>query len=160
MKLWVLYTPKLILVICGDISIMHLNDNGKTNQLDALLNSYNLFSTTDFPTRIYNESSSAIDDIFIDITILNNHQVLPLINGLSDHDAQIIILNVLQNKPHQHQPYFRSIINKYTIAEFKNSQSYETWDPLFECNDVNTIFNSFLNTYFKIFFTLLSTNQA
>jgi hypothetical protein len=63
MKLQVLYTPKLILVICGDIYIMYLNDNGKTNQLDALLNSYNLFSTIDFPTRIYSDSSSAIDDI-------------------------------------------------------------------------------------------------
>ena len=58
----------------------------------------------DFPTRIYNDSSSAIDNIFIDITRLNNHQVFPLINGLSDHDVQIIILNVLQNKPHEHQP--------------------------------------------------------
>jgi len=142
---------------------MYLNDNGKTNQLDVFLNSYNLFSTADFSTRIYNDFSSAMDDIFINITILNNHQVTPLINGLSDHDVQIIILNVLQNKSHEHQPYFRRNINKYTIAEFKNSQSYETWDSVFECNDVNTIFNSFLNTYFRIFyssFPLIKINKV
>ena len=59
----VLYTPKLILVICGDIHIICLNDNGKTNQLDTLLNSYNLLSAIDFSCRFYNYYSSAIDDI-------------------------------------------------------------------------------------------------
>ena len=116
--------------------------------MDAPLNSYNLFSTIDFSTTIHNDSSSAIDNIFIDITGINNYEVLPLINGISDHDAQIIIL---QNKPHELQPYFSRIINEYTMAEFKNSLSCETWDPVFEGDDVNTIFNSFLTTYLRIF---------
>jgi hypothetical protein len=81
-----LYTPKWNLVISGDINVNSHNDNDKKNQLDALLNFYNLVSTTDFPTRIYNDSSSAVD-IFIDITKLNDYQVLPLTNKLSDHDA-------------------------------------------------------------------------
>ena len=37
--------------------------------------------------------------------------------------------------------HFRRNINKYTITEFKNSLSYETWDPVFEGDDGNTIFN-------------------
>jgi len=77
-----LYTPKLNLVICCDINMNSLNDNDKKNQLDALLNSYNLFSTTDFPTRIYSDSNSAIINIFIDITRVNNCEVFPLINRL------------------------------------------------------------------------------
>ena len=63
----------------------------KRNQMDAVLNFYNLFSTTDFPTRNYNDSFSAIDNIFIDNTRLNNYQVFPPINRLSDRDMQIII---------------------------------------------------------------------
>jgi hypothetical protein len=59
--------------------------------MDAVLNFYNLFSTIDFPTRNYNDSFSAIDNIFIDNTRLNNYQVFPLINRLSDRDMQIII---------------------------------------------------------------------
>ena len=114
--------------------------------MDYYLNSYNHYRTIDFHTRIYNDSSSPIDNIFIDITRLNYYQVFPLINRLSDNDVQIIILNVLQNKPHGHQPSFRRNINKYTMAEFKNSLSYETWDPVFEGYGVNAILKCFLNT--------------
>jgi len=77
-----LYTPKLNLVICCDINVNSLNDNDKKNQLDALLNSYDLFSTIDFPSKICNDSSSAIINIFIDITRVNNCEVFPLINRL------------------------------------------------------------------------------
>jgi hypothetical protein len=92
--------------------VNYLSDNDWKNQLDTVLNSYNLFSTIDFPTRIYNDSISAVDNILIDITRLNNYQVFSLINGLPDHDLQTIILNVLQNKPHEHQPYFGRNISK------------------------------------------------
>ena len=77
-----LYIPKLSLVICCDINVNCLNDIDKKNQLGALLNSYNLFSTIDFPTRIYNDSSPASINIFIDITRINNCEVFPLINRL------------------------------------------------------------------------------
>lgn len=120
--------------------------------MDAFSNSYNHYRTIDFPTRIYNDSSSPIDIIFIDMR-LNYYQVFPLINRLSDNDVQIIILNGLQNKPHEHQPYFRRNINKYTMAQFKNSLSYRTWDPVIEGYDVNAIFNSFLNTCLSILYS-------
>jgi hypothetical protein len=77
-------------------------------------------------------------------------------NGLSDHDAQIIKLNLntlYNNKSHEYQTYFKRNINKYTIAEFQNSLRYESWDQVFEGTDVNIIFNSFLNTYLRIFHT-------
>jgi hypothetical protein len=35
---------------------------------------------------------------------------------------------------------------KYTVADFQINLSYETWDPVFNGDDVNIIFNSFLNT--------------
>jgi len=38
------------------------------------------------------------------------------------------------------------------MAEFQNSLSYELWDEVFEGNDVNKIFNSFLNTYLRNFY--------
>jgi hypothetical protein len=45
-----------------------------------------------FPTRIYCSKGSAIDNIFIDNTSLNSGILSPIINGLSDHDAQYLIL--------------------------------------------------------------------
>jgi hypothetical protein len=38
------------------------------------------------------------------------------------------------------------------MAEFQNSQSFESWDQVFDGNDVNKIFNSFLNAYLRIFY--------
>ena len=53
--------------------------------------------------------------------------------GLSDNDAQIINLNTLyNNKSHEYQTYFRWNINKYTMAEFQNRLSYESWDQVFD----------------------------
>jgi len=78
-------------------------------------------------------------------------------NGLSDHDAQIINLNLntlYNNKPHEYQIYFKRNINKHTMAEFQNSLSYESWDKVFGGNDVNKMFNSFLNTYLRIFYAI------
>jgi hypothetical protein len=53
----------------------YLRDNAWKNQLDALVNSYNLISIIDFPIRIYNDSSSAVDNIFIYITRKMNYEV-------------------------------------------------------------------------------------
>jgi len=49
-------------------------------------------STAKFPTRISNNSCTLIDNIYIN-TYRHEFSVHPLINGLSDHDAQIITLS-------------------------------------------------------------------
>jgi len=43
-------------------------------------------------------------------------------------------------------------MNKYTILDFIFKLSNESWDGVFNNNDVNLMFNSFLNTYLKIFY--------
>jgi len=46
--------------------------------------------------------------------------------------------------------YFKRNINQYTIADFQLKLSYETRDSVFEWNNANIIFNSFLNVYYGI----------
>jgi hypothetical protein len=82
-----MYDPKIDVIICGDININYLKISSRRCQLDALLMSYNLVSTVTFPTRTQNNSSSAIDNIFIDSSRFEKYTILPLINGLPDHDA-------------------------------------------------------------------------
>jgi hypothetical protein len=146
-----LYNPKVDLILCGDININYLIDNDRVRQVNAVLNSYNLVSIVTFPTRIRKDSNMAIDNIFIDTTKFHNYKIFPLLNGLSDHDAQLLTINISSNQPQEHQTYFKRKINKYTITEFQVKLSYETWDSVFHHDDVNTIFNSFLNTYLRIF---------
>jgi hypothetical protein len=104
------------------VNVNYLPESDKKSQLNALFNSYSLFSIVQFPTRTYKNSTSATDSIFIDTTMIDTSEVIPVMNGLSDHDAQTINLNILyNNKSHEYQTYFRRNINKYTMAEFQNS---------------------------------------
>ena len=73
----------------------------------------------------------AIDNIFIDTTKIDAYEVIPAMIGLSDHNAQIINLNLntmFNNKSHEYQTYFKRNINRCTMAEFQNNLSYESWD--------------------------------
>ena len=82
--------------MCGDININYLDNTKNKQQLDALLASYGLQSIVTFPTRVKNYSSTAIDNFFIDRHKNFNFTISPLLNGLSDHDAQILILSNLE----------------------------------------------------------------
>jgi len=67
-------------------------DNNQRSQLDTVLHSYTLTGIVDFPTRFGLTSQTAIDNVFIDISTMGNYKLYPLISGLSDHDAQMLIL--------------------------------------------------------------------
>jgi hypothetical protein len=86
-------------IICGDININFPVDCDRKRQLDALFPTYNLTSVITFPTRIQHASATAIDNIFIDITEVDKHSIEPIINGLSDHDAEVLTFFSLRVKP-------------------------------------------------------------
>jgi hypothetical protein len=73
------------------------------------------------------------------------------INGLSDHDAQLLILKDICLQMHKQKISTIRIINDQCLFNFKMQLSYETWDGVFGSDDVDTIFNSFLNTYLRVF---------
>jgi len=56
------------------------------------MDSYNLTQVVDFPTRITNTSETLIDTVFIDTSVYDKTQIKPVINGISDHDAQFLCL--------------------------------------------------------------------
>ena len=78
-----IYSNTINLIICGDININYLKSSNNKTQLDCLLGSYNLSTAVNFPTRITKNSSTAIDNNFIDETKNNDYTVEPIINGLS-----------------------------------------------------------------------------
>ena len=94
-----LYNPTSKLIICGDINIDYLKNTGKKIQLETLLFSYNLTSIVNFPTRCFKNSATAIDNIFIDNDSKNDYTLCPIMNGLSDHDTQLLILNKITLRP-------------------------------------------------------------
>ncbi|PNF37508.1 hypothetical protein B7P43_G14331 [Cryptotermes secundus] len=143
------------LVICGDINTDYLIVSDRRRQLDALLLSYNLRATVNFPTRVHNHTSTAIDNIFIDKQKFIKYSVSPLYNGLSDHDAQLLFIKDIDTQIDNHSEYYTRSINKYSVEEFKNRLSYESWDSIFNDNgnDVDVLFNTFMNNYLRIVHT-------
>jgi hypothetical protein len=95
-----LFKVTVNLIICGDININFLADGERKRQLAALLQTYNLISVVNFPTHIQQNAVTSIDNFSIDITKAGDYSIKPIINGLSDHDAQILTLYSFSSRPH------------------------------------------------------------
>jgi hypothetical protein len=147
------YNNTVDIILCGDFNINYLDDNQNKQDLNSPLNIYNIYSLVDFPTRIYNNLHTMIDNIFINKFKNENYTVSPLINGLSDHDAQLLNLFNITISDDNDEFYFYRRISKHLLDEFQTSLSYEMWENIFNNNDddTNTLYNNFLNTFLRIF---------
>jgi hypothetical protein len=130
-----LYNNKHNIVICGDVNVYYLTDNNRRRQLDAVLHTYNLTGIVEFPTRFDPNSQTAIDNVFINTSTIRKYDLYPLLNGLSDHDAQLIITHIGQKKKNEYHTYTKRKINKYTITDFQLKLSHETWELVIEGKD-------------------------
>ena len=81
----------------------------------------------------------------------SNFAVYLIIKGLSDHDAQSLILHKILVQNTNTHFYYNRKIDKLAVIDFNTKVSYESWEDIFTENDVNTIFNKFLNMYLRIF---------
>jgi exonuclease III len=101
-----LYKLKAEFLICGDINTDYFIESNWKKQSPSLLTTYILPHTVNFATRIQNDSNTAIDNIFVDNSRLKSPSTSPLINGLSDHDAQFLTINkqyICNNKQNSFQ---------------------------------------------------------
>jgi hypothetical protein len=145
-----LVSIKLELIICGDTNINYLIESYKKAQLQSVLDTYNLVQIIYFPTRISSTSVLLIDNFFLDRNIYNKLQVYSAINGLSDHDGQILILENLQvMRQSDHVSAFREI-NEEKITNFQQALQNENWEEVYNQENVNRKFNIFHNTFLLI----------
>jgi len=146
-----IYSNTANIILCGDFNINYLNDNQNKQALNSLLTSYNLCSIIDFPTRIHNNSNTLIDNISINKLTNENYSIYPLINGLSDHDAQVLSLSDITAPDNRIELYFYGEISTHSLNEFQTNLSYVTWENVFSDVDPDTTFNNFLNTFLRTF---------
>jgi hypothetical protein len=76
-----------------------------------------------FPTRIVKGSRTAIDNIYIHKT--RNYTINPVINGLSDHDAQMILISDIISPGQVCSPQYIRNYSNYNIFKFQELLSYE-----------------------------------
>ena len=146
-----LHSPKMKFIICGDFNINFLGINNRKSEIEKLMLIYNLKGTVQFPTRINHSSSTTIDNIFIDKSC--NYSIEPFINGLSDHDAQL--LKVYNQSPtlNNKKPIPIRIVDEHAVTKFLSLLSGEPWEEIFRdsSNDPDNMFNKFLNIYIRYY---------
>ena len=83
---------------------------------------------------------------------LKSSSTSPLINGLSDQDAQLLTINNIYATTNK-IPFKRKtiLINNETITNFQTLLKKETWERVYKVKDTNCMFNSFLCTFLNIF---------
>ena len=117
-----------------------------------MLASYSLHNTVQFPVRIQGNSHTLIDNIFINTFKHDEFSLYPVLNGLSDHDAQIIIISTIPIHDSRNLFHYSRKIDKYSVNNFKLQFNYELWEEIFTTDNVNINFNNFLNTYLRLFY--------
>ena len=81
--------------------------------------------------------------------------MFPVINGLSDHDAQYLVLNKIFDSHTNNKLSVKKkkrIIANDAIANFLEMLNNESWDNTFHQNDISKSFNSFLITFLNLTF--------
>jgi len=146
-----IYSNTVDIILCGDFNVNYLSDNQNKQARNPLLTSYSLYSVIDFPMRIHNSSNTMIVNIFINKLKNENYLVYSLINGLSNHDAQVLSLSDIIVPDDRNELYSYREISTHSLNEFQTSLSYEAWENVFSDNDTNTTFNNFLNIFIRTF---------
>jgi hypothetical protein len=85
----------------------------------------------------------------VDNARLGSFTVYPIVNGLSDHGGQYLILkeNIFKKDSKNGSLYRSRSITKNSIQSFLHALKNETWDNIYAQDDVNAAFNSFLHTF-------------
>jgi hypothetical protein len=110
-----------------------------------------LTHTVNFATRIQNDLSAAIDNIFVDNIRFISCSTTPIINGLSDHDAQYLMINNTVSAGNLKRLKQRKRkVNNETIMQFHLLQKSEICESVYKDTDTNNKFKSFLYTFLNI----------
>jgi hypothetical protein len=80
--------------------------------------------------------------IFVDSIRLNSTSTSPIINGLSDHDAQLLTINNIVAAVNliALKQRTRKISND-TIMQFQHLLNNETWESVYKDKDINNKYN-------------------
>lgn len=138
------------IIICGDININYMLKSNDTMALDDLTKSFHLHSVFNEPTRIFNNSITAVDYFF---TNFNNYVKEIMHTGLSDHSGQKIIFDVMCTQK-SNILNFRSFSTQ-NILKFKTDLDNETWHSVFIEQNVDKKYENFskiLDHYYNLSF--------
>lgn len=140
-------------VVGGDFNynLFNLDDiNSNASELITLFAYYGFINTINKATRIYNNSYSALDQIFVnDFSILNRSAIL--IDTISDHFFTLAEINIEKPKLISDPYKFSRDFSIENIERFKQALSNQSWFLVLNSTDTNESCDFFLNTFFELY---------
>jgi hypothetical protein len=79
-------------------------------------------------------------------------EVISVLNGLSDNEAQLFIAHLPVTCTQRKEILIKRNINDCNIEEFKLKLSQDNWESAFNNSDINTSFNQFFNILLTHFY--------
>ena len=140
-------------IICGDynIDLLKVKKHKLTAEFIDTMFSMNMYPLITKPTRITAYSATLIDNIFTNI--LDNSTISGLLlNDTSDHLPVFMVYetNCHKNKNRDSFSYKRVITEKSKVA-LRNDLASQTWQNVCNEQDVNTAYNSFVETFIMLY---------
>ena len=121
----------------------HLKGSLLTQEFNNIFSSNFCFPSINSPTRVTNHSASIIDNIYSNVPIQRcDYHAGVLTVGISDHYGIFCINNSCKIRYKNTQIMKRSFCDR-NIANFKQCMLHESWDFVYESNDLQTVFSRF-----------------
>ena len=147
------------ILIGGDFNVDMLTTSNNRKELINFLDQFNLCPLISAPTRITPDSSTCIDNFFVDLS-LKNCRVHCVDFNLSDHCALILDLYCARRNAFA-APRVTTLIRKFCVNSLNKFREYvgcESWSGVYECESVDasyTAFSDILNYYLDLCFPLV-----
>lgn len=132
-------------VFCGDFNIDLLTDNMNSKLFRDIVKSFNMHPTVSEPTRVFKNSSSLIDNIFINPSDFMDFESSVCWSGLSDHLGQIIYLHAgADNEPKKQKCVYKTIISESKLATFRDVLVVgESWSGVYASKQPDDAYDYF-----------------
>lgn len=132
------------IIILGDFNVDMLSETKlNKNKIIHVLNSYNMIYTIKEPTRVTDNSSTCIDNIYVSEFVDQESSVIK--TNISDHFGQVINIFGSENCSHQGEEFeYKRIYNSENYAKLYELLASETWVQVYEASAVNDQYNYFI----------------
>lgn len=143
-----IFEEQKLIFIAGDFNIELIKENNMKTELISIMNSFMLTQTVFENTRITQNTSSCIDNIFTNSDFV---QTLIVENFVSDHTAQKIVFKT-ETVVKNNFKYKRCFSDR-NKDDFLCSLREQDWLNVYSVDpsEVNMQWNSFMNTYRNVF---------
>jgi hypothetical protein len=134
--------------LCGDfnIDLLKISNNKSVSNFLDLMYSNGLYPLINKPTRITAHSKSIIDNIYTSELVVGNSSGI-IINDISDHLPVFTVCNYACDNKYVVNDSIKKnrVFNDFTIGKLVDDLSDTDWHEVFEVDDVNFCYDSFMS---------------